>query len=383
MEQKRARGNESQLEIPQSPKQVRTSSAIENISPNSKASEPKERPKSPTVKKSKLIAPDLSGVADIAPESPAVGANTSSTAKMSLAFQRSAARLARQQPTKPYIGPRARLKGARTPSPVKKPPANYDDEFSPERTVHWDFDAQRQKDLEQLIQARTEELSLSLRETLMGCKKSNADLAQAISAIIASSMALLPKNIEHSFITEDLLGVLSGASLQQLLKVANLHHQVLLSLEERLLSAEIIGISSDELLDIREDALNSIKMDINTAAKYKNLLSGVIDSYQRDMQVFCNYYHLEQPSSEAEIITSLAQYLGFTTEFLEKRPTLVRMLIEQTSSYSSMFSHERICHHPKTNQIRESLLTDVRLYEQEEFERQQPEEEQSLARVFC
>lgn len=227
-------------------------------------------------------------------------------------------------------------------------------------------------------------LGVLLRETLRGCVKANTDLAQAISLIVASSMALLPKNINNSIITPDLLGVLSGASLQQLRHEAERHHRVLLLLEEKLLAFEVYRGSSQALLGLKGEVLESIKMDIQTAARYENLLIDVIDSYHRDMQVSCNYFHLDEPYSEKEIIGTLERYLKFPPDFLEKRPTLVRMLIEKTSSYSSKLSHKRMCLGPEADQIRQSLLNVASLYEREELARQQAEQPLSLsmARVF-
>ncbi len=374
MEQKRERDTESQLEMTKSPKLVRTSSDIENAGPN-KPSKTKKAKKPLSAVKSTLPAPELS----TANFEAAAGANTSSTAMMSLAFKTSMTRFATRQQIKPSIGARARLKGAHTPSPLKKRSIDSDDDSSPERIVTWDYEGEARNRLEQRerSQVKTQELTALLKETLAGHIKLNADLTLAISKIAASCMALLPKNTEHSVITNDLLGVLSGASLQQLLDVANLHCQALLLVEEQLDTFDVDDVHCENLLKLHDETLKSVRVDIEEANRFQKMLEDSIASYHQNMTVFCNYFYIaEQHAADVEvaIIEELSYQLGqsYTEQYLQQHPTLVRMLVEQASLSISMSSTSPTgLNRNMKSLLKTSLLTDALRYEHKVAEQEQ------------
>lgn len=173
-------------------------------------------------------------------------------------------------------------------------------------------------------------------------KKIIEDERQKLSQLFKHCQALIPDNINldtpesslSTWMTKNLLNILSLSSLRQIYEIINNTILSMQSLKTVIFNTNF-GCEDQELQSIYLKLNTSIRFAIDQDRAYLSLVSESLCQYEKNTMFFIAYF--ANTHDETQIFQLLNQLLessdSINKNYLEKNPTLVRRLVEESFNY--------------------------------------------------
>lgn len=164
-----------------------------------------------------------------------------------------------------------------------------------------------------------------------------------LSHLLQHCKALIPQNINldapesslSTWMTKDLLNLLSLSSLRQITQLITNTISSMEKLKTAILHTDM-GIAEDQKLQSIYSKLNmSVRIAIDQDIQYLELITRSLNNYEKDTLFFTTYFaNTDDETKTFQLLHQLLEHShAIDKDYLEKNPTLVRRLVQESFKY--------------------------------------------------